>query len=328
VGDAAPNTSMVGKVSQQTPPATMAAPRGSEIQITVYGPTVMSTVVPQLVGAGGQSARNQLEQLGLKPEFALGAPAERPEMEGKVLSQSIVAGAKVEPGTAIKMFIAGPVTANTNSVIVPDVVGLTEQQALRVLAERQLNHELIRAGQPPDRSRARTIKGQKPPAGRRLAINSRVEIAIYGDYIPSPGDQVAAADCSSIPDSEAYWDAQRQRARCRCLPGYAPRDNACVRPTAARVDPIDDCPGRYRHYPNQAIRGANLQSFRPKTIEECMELCDSYADSSGRRCKSFDYGRRHQQCTLSDKNSRDDIAWAGTPAGATDWPYDYYERCN
>lgn len=86
------------------------------------------------------------------------------------------------------------------------------------------------------------------------------------------------------------------------------------------------CRGGYRHYPNQAIISNNIESIPNQSVSQCMEKCNQTSD-----CKSFDYGRSHNYCVLSNKNSNDNISFQVKPgpeaAAGKKHTYDYYERC-
>jgi len=97
---------------------------------------------------------------------------------------------------------------------------------------------------------------------------------------------------------------------CRLEPDTATAESVffTAAPMRARV---------FKHTQNAAISGHNVRHLSSKTVEDCKSECLKSA-----WCKSFDYDKHQQACSLSDVNA---VAVGGLKTDYVGNPYDYYE---
>lgn len=97
---------------------------------------------------------------------------------------------------------------------------------------------------------------------------------------------------------------------CRLEPDTATAESVffTAAPMRARV---------FKHTQNAAISGHNVRHLSSKTVDDCKSECRKSA-----WCKSFDYNKQQQACSLSDVNA---VAVGGLKTDYVGNPYDYYE---
>lgn len=151
------------------------APRhGSEV---VQGTVVTLVVskgppgakVPKLVGLAAADAIKQLQQLGLTATLAQTAAAGA--APGSVVRQSPAPGKRLGRGGAVALAVAKGAPA----VVVPDVVGHSQQDAEHDLAQRgfRVNVATVASAQP-----AGTVVAQSPAANAKLQQGASVRINV------------------------------------------------------------------------------------------------------------------------------------------------------
>ncbi|UVJ39194.1 PASTA domain-containing protein [Arthrobacter sp. CJ23] len=98
------------------------------------------------------------------------AKVESPEPPGTVLSQSPAAGSRADPGSIISLEVSAP-----DTVLVPNVVGLRQEEASQVLQNLGLavDIEIVSSFERPG-----TVILQTPPQGSRVAPGTRVTLQI------------------------------------------------------------------------------------------------------------------------------------------------------
>ena len=83
------------------------------------------------------------------------------------------------------------------------------------------------------------------------------------------------------------------------------------------LSPLED---HFKHYPNAAISGFNLEHLKGYTVEQCMQACIAETNFV---CKSFDYRVGENACDLSHK-TLDDVG--GLKTDYVDEVFDHYAR--
>lgn len=120
-------------VYDQTPVADTLARQGENV-ILVYNPGFIPVIVPNLVGLSVQDATNVLKEVGLRlvvDQFI--ASTDVPA--NQILLQSPTAGLGARPNSVVTV----NVSAGTNTVRVPDVIGDDQVAASRLLSASPLN---------------------------------------------------------------------------------------------------------------------------------------------------------------------------------------------
>ena len=119
-----------GKVINTTPAAGSEAAEGSEVIMRVSKGSEKKTV-PNVIGKKDDTAQKELVAAGLSIE-EVGYEYDDKVAKGKVVSQSIKGGTKVEPGTGIKIVVSNGKKPE-EKVAVPNLSGKTYQQAKALL---------------------------------------------------------------------------------------------------------------------------------------------------------------------------------------------------
>jgi len=127
--------------------------------------------VPTLTGLAAADAVKQLQKLGLTAKLqqtpAAGAPP------GSVVQQSPNPGKRLKRGAAVSLSVAKGAAA----IVVPNVVGHTEQDAENELQQRGLNMNAVTvaSAQP-----AGTVVAQNPPANGKVQQGATVRVNVAG----------------------------------------------------------------------------------------------------------------------------------------------------
>jgi serine/threonine-protein kinase len=171
-----PSRRPVGQVIAQDPEAGATAREGDAVTITVSGGP-RETDVPDLVGLTQEEAEDALDEARLEVGDVTEESSD--EEAGIVLSQSPEADEQVARGTAVDLVVSsGPET-----VVVPSVIGLSEEDAVANL--RQAN---LRVDVQSDQNEA--------PEGQVFAQD------------PGAGSEVSAGDVVTITVSEGPGEAE------------------------------------------------------------------------------------------------------------------------
>ena len=195
VGEVFSDTVAGGLVVNQEPAAGTTVVSGTSVAVTVsLGPASNGTTVPDLLGLTQTQAEAALTSVGL----TLGTVSEAYSdtvTAGLVVTQEPAAGAPVSSGSAIAISVSlGP-----ESVIVPDVVGLSQANAqtaltnagLTVGATNEAYSESVAAG---------LVISQEPPAGVTAPRGSSVTITVSIGPDPDGGGDNTAPIADAGPD--------------------------------------------------------------------------------------------------------------------------------
>ena len=154
-----------GVVFAQTPGAGTQLKNGQTVSIQVSSGR---RAIPDLVGMKEADAVNKLESLGFKSEVKRVAST-RPK--GVVVDQEPVAGVTAVGETTVKL----SVSSGKRPVVVPQVVGQTQGNAVSALTKLGLKPELHNV---PSAKAAGLVVAQKPPAGKEVDKGSSVALNV------------------------------------------------------------------------------------------------------------------------------------------------------
>ncbi|HEX4807154.1 MAG TPA: Stk1 family PASTA domain-containing Ser/Thr kinase [Conexibacter sp.] len=159
-----------GQVVAQDPGPGQRAKDGSTVALTVSsGPGQVQ--VPTVVGLPQKKALAQLGSAGLVVERVV-EQADGTVPDGQVISTSPAAGQSVDRGSNVTVFVSsGP-----QKTAVPDVVGLTKQQAQQTLGSRGFQVTITEQGS--DSAEPGTVVSQTPAAGRNVDPGATVTIVV------------------------------------------------------------------------------------------------------------------------------------------------------
>jgi beta-lactam-binding protein with PASTA domain len=186
-----------GAIVDQRPRAGERADAGSAIDLIVTTP--VTVVVPDLVGTTRDESGNLLRLRGL----ALGSVENRLSagFPGSIVEQQPPAGARVEAGTPVAIWVAMPAPPElippqvTALLEVPDLKGRTRDQALAILADRGL--VLGQAGTTLSNATPDTVVSQQPAGASRVPPGTSVDVVLASPPSPTP-DAGAALPMSLV----------------------------------------------------------------------------------------------------------------------------------
>lgn len=206
------NNERVGVIISQTPAAGQQVQRGTPVNVTYGIQEVVVTpgqpenvTVPDYVGRSLPRATGRMPNDRLQPGNIKEVPSDA--APGIVIDQFPEAGMVVDPQTPIDLSVSSgpqPVT----QISVPNLRGLTLEQAANVLLESKLFAELLR-GEVTD-ARGGIVIDQSPPAGTMVPLESVVKI-IYSvqaqdEVVPDdrvPDEFVVVPDVTNLPKDKA-----------------------------------------------------------------------------------------------------------------------------
>jgi eukaryotic-like serine/threonine-protein kinase len=156
-----------GRVVAQTPGAGAQLDEGEQVEIAVStGP--VSVEVPDVRGQPEQEAVAAVEQAGLQARVTRVFAGVR---EGLVVDQLPGAGGRVARGSEVEL----KVSKGRNLAPVPDVVGLTEEEAVDALREDGFESRIFDV---PSTEPEGIVVSQSPRAGEQAPPDSRVRINV------------------------------------------------------------------------------------------------------------------------------------------------------
>jgi serine/threonine-protein kinase len=157
----------VGTVFEQDPSAGDEAKEGSTVRISVSeGPATAE--VPDVVGTLEDAARRELEDAGFTVNVAQ-VFSDQPE--GSVVAQSPRSGEEAEKGSAVRI----NVSKGTGQTTVPNVVGLSEDEAKQELEQADLQANVVEV---PSQEPAGTVVAQNPVSGGSVRSGSTVRLNV------------------------------------------------------------------------------------------------------------------------------------------------------
>jgi eukaryotic-like serine/threonine-protein kinase len=166
-----------GQVISADPAEGSLVQKGSHVRLEVSsGPEQVQ--VPNVVGKDSSSAHSDLQQAGLK--FSDTQDFSDTVAEGKVISQTPVAGGEVDKGSEVVLTISkGP-----NLVDVPDVTGLTEAEATGQIQAAGLKVQ-VKSISVTDQAQNGLVARQRPQPPMKLKPGRTVVIYIGNFQAPS-----------------------------------------------------------------------------------------------------------------------------------------------
>ena len=160
-----------GKIVKTDPKAGDKAPKGSKVKLYI-STGVEQVKVPDLYNMTQEQALKALETVGLKG--VEGPRAFSTDVkEGHIISQDPAGGMTVDAGTTITYVVSN----GADSVTVPDLTGMTEQQAMDTLNGLGLKG-LVGSRQASDTVEADHVISQNPAAGYKLEAGTQITFTI------------------------------------------------------------------------------------------------------------------------------------------------------
>jgi beta-lactam-binding protein with PASTA domain len=171
-----------GKVVSQNPKADQKIQKGSVVAITTYKYQGPPALVPNVVGLPREQAAKALQQSSLKANFLEGkkSPIKDRRLDGAIGGQNPAAGLKIPQGDKVDLWLYQyKQPGASEGVIVPKLVGLTSEEALKIL--QKAGFPVV--NKPPEPAQATSQSGkiarQDPPGGTRVYKGEPVSITAY-----------------------------------------------------------------------------------------------------------------------------------------------------
>ena len=198
-----------GKIIGQDPAAGSQIPTGYTITLRVSSGSG-NIEVPDLSNKTAAEAKVALEGMGLQINLSNGTSDSVPT--GSVISQSPEAGSKVEPGTTVLVVISTGASGKTEEVpegtiAVPNIIGMTEQQAKTALTASNLkwsniteeHSDSVVAGVVMKQSvEPETLVKSETVVDFVLSLGPEVTNAIYTQNVQAPSGYAAGTTASII----------------------------------------------------------------------------------------------------------------------------------
>ena len=170
-----------GRVIETEPSSGSVVERGTTV-VMLVSRGVEQVAVPDVVGDSEDEARSALESVGLRA----GEVSEREstdEEPGTVLEQDPAAGAEVDRDTPVDLVVA----AEPPGVAVPDVVGMTEDEAQAALEDAGFEVR-VRDQEVTDPAEDDVVQDQAPDPGEERPAGSTIRIAVgrLAEATPTP----------------------------------------------------------------------------------------------------------------------------------------------
>jgi eukaryotic-like serine/threonine-protein kinase len=165
-----------GNVIDTVPPPGTTVDCESTVTLVVSRGANLVTL-PNLLGQQQESAEAELRRLDLIPNVET-RNADQPE--GEVIGQDPGPDSRLEKGTEVTIIVS----TGAGSVIVPNVVGRSEDAARQTLQGRGLSVEIVRE-ETDVRSEDGRVLEQAPPSGERVRQGDFVTIVV-GEFVEPP----------------------------------------------------------------------------------------------------------------------------------------------
>jgi len=166
-----------GTVYDQDPASGTDADEGSTVTVSVSeGPA--TAAVPEVVGSSEDDARSALENAGFKVNAV---QVFSQQDEGTVVAQNPQGGQDAQVGTEVRI----NVSKGTGTTTVPNVTGLSEDDAKQQLADADLQANVVEV---PSQQDAGTVVAQNPTAGSQLQQGSTVRLNVSRGLEQPPTD--------------------------------------------------------------------------------------------------------------------------------------------
>ena len=181
-----------GRVISSNPAAGEEVPAGSQVSYVISRGEELVTVRPA-VNRSEAEAIARLEEQGL--EVNVDREFSAVVAEGFVISQDPEPGAQVPPGSTVTIVVSqGPEEEEPpDTAEVPDIVGLTENEAAAELADAELLVGQVARDNHPEIPEGRIISSN-PPAGEEVPIGSRVAYIVSDGPPPDDGGDDGGGD--------------------------------------------------------------------------------------------------------------------------------------
>ena len=201
-------TATSGDVIVQTPAAGAGLKKGSQVAFVVARSAPLSAEgpapLPNVYQMPWPQAQSLLMSFGFDPVRAV-APST--DASGLAFEQAPVAGVEEVPGTPVLVVLSNGTAPKTASVKIPDVVGKTESDAAKALANVGLASQTIRTFA--DAAGGHVVR-QLPQAGGTIGPGAPIALDVSLGPLPSGESEIAVPDLKNMDAAtavQALWRA-------------------------------------------------------------------------------------------------------------------------
>ncbi|WP_076465499.1 Stk1 family PASTA domain-containing Ser/Thr kinase [Actinomyces mediterranea] len=120
-----------GNVAETNPASGTSAEKGSTVEVKLSSGSASVTIPDNLIGMKPEEAQAAIEALGLKWRTSSERVASESVSEGSVAELNPSAGSKVKKGETV----TGKLSSGSDNVTIPDIIGMTQDQAREKLAD-------------------------------------------------------------------------------------------------------------------------------------------------------------------------------------------------
>ncbi len=229
----------------------------------LVGSIKLAVDVPDVRGMYFLNAEDALERAGLKTNVAFTSDPPTPGQVGMVHDTQPAAGARVRPNTTVSL------SAYDLMLYVPDVIGMTRQEAIDRIERAGLLTEVRSGDAPPASKLAARVASQDPAADAGVFTGATVVITIYGAWQPprlTCEQQYPGSYDSGVPNDVGG-------TKCECLAGklWDANQQACVDPP--RVTCEQQYPGSYDTGVPVAGSGTKCECMAGKLWDANQQAC-------------------------------------------------------
>lgn len=157
-----------------------------------------SVVIPELINMTPEAAQEAVEALGLIWELDANKVDSDSVEEGKIAKVNPSVGKKVKKGSTVK----GTVSSGKKTVTVPDLTGMTQDQAREYLTQVGLQVGNVQTSDDPSQS-AGKILSSSPAAGETLNKGESVSITVASGKVALPDTIVGYEQASVVAALQA-----------------------------------------------------------------------------------------------------------------------------
>jgi len=189
-----------GAIVDQDPKPMSHAKHGRAVYVTINATTKRQVTMPNLLDISYRQAETTLRGIGLEVDTAYDyEPSTYRDLVLDVKSdgESILPGEKIPVGTKVRLVVG--FGRGTEEVEVPDVSGMTLQDARSLLLSHRLIVGAVSYDQPETDDVIQYVYRQIPQAGEKLLEGETVTLRL------SPDIEKAATSHPSDPDSEEWF---------------------------------------------------------------------------------------------------------------------------
>ncbi len=166
-------------VLSQMPEAGTEVKPGRKVYLVVNKQQKPALPMPDFLGRAEFDARQMAYRMEMVIQEVQSTPVTNPEMDGRVMSQSIPANTVVQSGTAFSLVIGRYQSAveGAKTIVVPNLLGMSLVQAQKVIANAALPAGKITT-QYSTFLVPNTVISQRPGAGTLVAPDQPIELSV------------------------------------------------------------------------------------------------------------------------------------------------------